>query len=105
MKTMQVTSSKDQMQYWARRDVPYRFITVKEFAVAFQSFHEGRRLGNELAVPFDKRKSHPAALTSKKYGVNTRELCKACFSREFLLMKRNSFVYIFKFSQVGVSFC
>ncbi|KAG5228963.1 ABC transporter family protein [Salix suchowensis] len=98
----EVTSSKDQMQYWARRDVPYRFITVKEFAVAFQSFHEGRRLGNELAVPFDKSKSHPAALTTKKYGVNTRELCKACFSREFLLMKRNSFVFIFKFSQLTI---
>uniref|UniRef100_A0A6N2KFX9 Uncharacterized protein n=1 Tax=Salix viminalis TaxID=40686 RepID=A0A6N2KFX9_SALVM len=28
-----------------------------------------------------------------------------CFSREFLLMKRNSFVYTFKFSQVGISFC
>ena len=105
MKTMQVTSRKDQMQYWARRDVPYRFVTVKEFSEAFQSFHEGKRLGNELAVPFDKSKNHPAALTTKKYGVNKRELCKASFAREFLLMKRNSFVYAFKFIQVGINFC
>ncbi|XP_061973701.1 pleiotropic drug resistance protein 1-like [Populus nigra] len=98
----EVTSRKDQMQYWARRDVPYRFVTVKEFAEAFHSFHEGKRLGNELAVPFDKSKNHPAALTTKKYGVNKRELCKASFSREFLLMKRNSFVYAFKFIQLTI---
>ncbi|WCJ40642.1 ABC transporter G family member 40 [Euphorbia peplus] len=96
----EVTSRKDQMQYWARNDEPYRFLTVKEFAEAFQSFHVGRKLGDELSTPFDKAKSHPAALTTNKYGVNKKELFKACFSREFLLMKRNSFFYIFKFCQL-----
>ncbi|XP_065867193.1 pleiotropic drug resistance protein 1-like [Euphorbia lathyris] len=96
----EVTSRKDQMQYWARKDEPYRFLTVKEFAEAFESFHVGRKLGDELSVPFDKAKSHPAALTTNKYGVNKKELLKACFSREFLLMKRNSFFYIFKFCQL-----
>jgi hypothetical protein len=43
---------------------------------------------------YDRRKSHPAALTTKKYGVG-KELFKASFSREYLLMKRNSFVHIF----------
>ncbi|KAJ9179101.1 hypothetical protein P3X46_010924 [Hevea brasiliensis] len=98
----EVTSRKDQMQYWARKDKPYRFITAKEFAEAYESFHEGRRLGEEFATPFDKAMSHPAALTTKKYGVNKMELCKACFSREFLLMKRNSFFYIFKFCQLTI---
>uniref|UniRef100_A0A5B6YJY6 Putative pleiotropic drug resistance protein 1-like n=1 Tax=Davidia involucrata TaxID=16924 RepID=A0A5B6YJY6_DAVIN len=96
----EVTSKKDQKQYWARRDEPYRFVTVREFAEAFQSFHVGRKLGDELATPFDKTKSHPAALTTKKYGVNKEELLKACTSREYLLMKRNSFVYIFKLTQL-----
>ncbi|KAJ9153602.1 hypothetical protein P3X46_027028 [Hevea brasiliensis] len=95
----QVTSRKDQKQYWARRDVPYRFVTANDFAEAFQSFTVGRRLGDELAIPFDKAKSHRAALTTRKYGISKKELCKACFSREFLLMKRNSFFYIFKFCQ------
>jgi len=97
----QVTSRKDQEQYWANRDEPYTFVTAKEFAEAFQSFHVGRKLSEELAVPFDKSKAHPAALTTKKYGLNKTELFKACSAREALLMKRNSFVYIFKAFQVS----
>ncbi|CAI9094462.1 OLC1v1030207C1 [Oldenlandia corymbosa var. corymbosa] len=96
----EVTSRKDQEQYWARRDEPYNFITSREFSEAFQSFHVGRRLGDELAVPFDKSKSHPAALTTKRFGASKKELLKACTAREFLLMKRNSFVYIFKMTQL-----
>ncbi|KAJ7962916.1 Pleiotropic drug resistance ABC transporter [Quillaja saponaria] len=96
----EVTSRKDQGQYWARKDEPYSFVTVDEFVEAFQSFRLGRRIGDELATSFDKTKSHPAALTTKIYGVNKKELFKACFSREYLLMKRNSFVYIFKLSQL-----
>ncbi|KAF5726223.1 pleiotropic drug resistance protein 1-like isoform X2 [Tripterygium wilfordii] len=98
----EVTSRKDQEQYWMRRDEPYGFVTVKDFAEAFQSFHVGRRLGDELSVPFDKSKGHPAALTTNKYGVSKKELLKICLSREFLLMKRNSFFYIFKLSQLTI---
>ncbi|XP_058002043.1 pleiotropic drug resistance protein 1 [Hevea brasiliensis] len=96
----EVTSMKDQEQYWAHKDLPYSYVSVKEFAEAFQSFHVGRKLGDELATPFDKSKCHRAALTTKKYGINKKELLKACFSRELLLMKRNSFVYIFKITQL-----
>ena len=88
------------MQYWVRGDQPYRFVTANEFAEAYQSFHVGMKLGDELGTPFEKTKSHPTALTTRKYGVGKRELLKACISKEYLLMKRNSFVYIFKFMQV-----
>ncbi|KAF8026782.1 hypothetical protein BT93_F3302 [Corymbia citriodora subsp. variegata] len=98
----EVTSRKDQRQYWARKDEPYHFITVKEFAEAFQSFHVGRKLGDELSVPFDKTKNHPAALTTNKYGVGKKSLLDACVSRELLLMKRNSFVFIFKLVQLTI---
>ncbi|KAK9281885.1 hypothetical protein L1049_004792 [Liquidambar formosana] len=98
----EVTSLKDQRQYWVRKDEPYRFVTVKEFAEAFQSFPVGRKLGDELAIPFDKTKSHPAALTTNRYGVQKQELLKACTAREVLLMKRNSFVYIFKLVQLSI---
>ncbi|XWS11862.1 hypothetical protein CRYUN_Cryun37aG0037500 [Craigia yunnanensis] len=98
----EVTSRKDQMQYWVRRDQPYRFVTANEFAEAYQSFHVGMKLGDELRAPFEKTKSHPAALTTRKYGVGKQELMKACISREYLLMKRNSFVYIFKFMQLTI---
>ncbi|XXG56014.1 hypothetical protein AAC387_Pa03g3547 [Persea americana] len=98
----EVTSIKDQEQYWAHKDEPYRYISVKEFSDAFQSFHVGNRIGHELSIPFDKSKSHPAALTTSKFGVNKMELLKACISRELLLMKRNSFVYIFKMMQLTI---
>ncbi|KAJ6833048.1 ABC transporter G family member 39-like [Iris pallida] len=96
----EVTSRKDQRQYWARRDEPYHFVSVKEFADSFHSFHVGRQLAEELSTPFDKSKNHPAALTTSRYGIGKRELFKACVAREYLLMKRNSFVYIFKMFQL-----
>ncbi|KAJ9692499.1 hypothetical protein PVL29_011519 [Vitis rotundifolia] len=96
----EVTSRKDQEQYWTLKNEPYRFVTAKEFAEAFQSFHAGGQLAEELATPFDKAKSHPAALTTKKYGISKKELLVACLSREHLLMKRNSFVHIFKLIQL-----
>ncbi|KAK9992501.1 hypothetical protein SO802_027486 [Lithocarpus litseifolius] len=37
----EVTSRKDQEEYWAQKDEPYNFVTAKEFAEAFQSFHVG----------------------------------------------------------------
>ncbi|KAL8118563.1 hypothetical protein AgCh_016184 [Apium graveolens] len=98
----EVTSKKDQKQYWLHKNQPYRFVTSKEFSEAFQSFHVGQQVGNDLATSYDKSKSHPAALTTEKYGVNNTELLKALTAREILLMKRNSFVYIFKLFQLTV---
>jgi hypothetical protein len=44
--------------------------------------------------------SHPAALTTARYGVSGRELLKVNIDREILLMKRNSFIYVFRAFQV-----
>ncbi|KAM5564594.1 hypothetical protein ABKV19_018929 [Rosa sericea] len=90
----EVTSWKDQEQYWTDKDKPYSFVTSKEFSEALQSFHIGQELGDELARPFDNSRGNPASLTTEKYGVSKKELFKACMSRHYLLMKRNSFVYI-----------
>ncbi|EEF35084.1 ATP-binding cassette transporter, putative [Ricinus communis] len=98
----EVTSKNDQKQYWVQKDQPYSFVTVQEFSEAFQSYDVGQIIGQELSTPFDKSKSHPAALAARKYGVDKMELLKACFAREYLLMKRNSFVYIFKLTQLVV---
>uniref|UniRef100_A0A165A223 ABC transporter domain-containing protein n=1 Tax=Daucus carota subsp. sativus TaxID=79200 RepID=A0A165A223_DAUCS len=95
----EVTSKQDQEQYWMRQDKPYRFVTAQKFSNAYLAFHVGRRMRADLRTPFDKSKSHPAALTTNKFGVKKMELLKACTSREILLMKRNSFVYIFKSTQ------
>ncbi|KAL6591845.1 hypothetical protein ACP70R_049708 [Stipagrostis hirtigluma subsp. patula] len=96
----EVTSRKDQRQYWARCDEPHRFVPAKEFAMAFRSFHTGRAIAKEITVPFDKSKNHPAALTTTRYGVSGKELLKANIHREILLMKRNSFVYLFRALQL-----
>ncbi|KAL0460766.1 UNVERIFIED_CONTAM: Pleiotropic drug resistance protein 2 [Sesamum latifolium] len=98
----EVTSKKDQEQYWFRKNQPYRYISVPEFAQAFNSFHIGQQLVAELRVPYDKTRAHPAALVKDKYGISNWELFRACFSREWLLMKRSSFVYIFKTTQITI---
>ncbi|XP_030479880.1 pleiotropic drug resistance protein 1 [Cannabis sativa] len=97
----EVTSKKDQEQYWAREEECYRFITVNDFVEAFQSFHVGQRMKDELLAPFDRSKNHPAALATRKYGVESKkEILKAVFCREWLLMKRNYFFYIFRLIKI-----
>ncbi|KAG8374150.1 hypothetical protein BUALT_Bualt11G0100900 [Buddleja alternifolia] len=98
----EVTSKKDQPQYWYRKDEPYVYVTVPEFAAAFKSFHVGLRIGEEISVGYDRSKAHPAALVRDKYGISNWELFRACFAREWLLIKRNSFVYVFKTTQITI---
>ncbi|KAF5940642.1 hypothetical protein HYC85_021809 [Camellia sinensis] len=98
----EVTSKKDQEQYWFRRNQPYIYVSVSEFAEAFNSFRIGQQLAADLSVPYNKSRAHPAALMTEKYGISKRKLFKACFDREWLLMKRNSFVYVFKTTQITI---
>ncbi|KAF7823264.1 pleiotropic drug resistance protein 2-like [Senna tora] len=96
----EVTSKKDQEQYWSRMDQPYRYVSVSEFSQAFKKFYIGQEISQRLKIAYDKEKTHAAALVKHKYGISNMELFKACFSREWLLMKRNSFIFIFKFIQL-----
>ncbi|XP_052184623.1 pleiotropic drug resistance protein 2-like isoform X2 [Diospyros lotus] len=98
----EVTSRKDQEQYWYKRNEPYRYISVSEFVELFENFHIGQKLFDELGIPYDKSKTHPAALVTDKYGISNKDLFQACLSREWLLMKRNSFIYIFKTTQITI---
>ncbi|KAB1215924.1 Pleiotropic drug resistance protein 2 [Morella rubra] len=98
----EVTSKKDQEQYWFKRNQPYRYISAPEFVRAYNSFHIGQQLSEDLRISYDKSRAHPAALVREKYGISNMELFKACFSREWLLMKRNSFIYIFKTTQITI---
>lgn len=96
----EVTSRKDQEQYWADRTRPYHYTSVSEFTSRFKRFHVGMQLENELSVPYDKVRGHKAALAFQKYSVPKMELLKASFDKEWLLIKRNSFVYVFKTVQI-----
>ncbi|XP_074286370.1 ABC transporter G family member 32-like [Silene latifolia] len=96
----EVTSKKDQKQYWSGRDTHYQYVSVANFAEAFTSFRLGNELLRELANPVDRRYIHPSALSNSTYGVKRVELLKIGFSWQTLLMKRNSFLFIFKYIQL-----
>ncbi|CAM8960284.1 hypothetical protein QQ045_005472 [Rhodiola kirilowii] len=96
----EVTSKKDQEQYWSLPHPPYRYVPVVKFVEAFQSYSSGRNLRKELSVPFDKKYNHPAALSTSYFGEKRSELLKISYQWQKLLMKRNSFIYVFKFVQL-----
>ncbi|XVE52031.1 hypothetical protein DITRI_Ditri02bG0087600 [Diplodiscus trichospermus] len=96
----EVTSKKDQAQYWADGSKTYCYLPVSEFANRFKKFLVGVQLVNELSVPFDNSRGHKAALVFTRYSVSKLELLKACWEKEVLLIKRNSFFYVFKTTQI-----
>ncbi|GKV23290.1 hypothetical protein SLEP1_g33037 [Rubroshorea leprosula] len=98
----EVISKKDQAQYWYHKDHPYSYVSIDKFRAAFKDFHVGQKLDEELCIPFNKNESHKSALSFKIYTLKKWELFKACMAREWLLMKRNSFIHIFKTGQLVV---
>lgn len=99
----EVISRKDQAQYWDNTEQPYSYVSVEMFCKKFQESSHGKHLNEELLVAFDKSKNHERALAFSIYSLPKWQLFKACLSRELLLMKRNSFIYIFKTVQVSNS--
>ncbi|XP_020230451.1 ABC transporter G family member 31, partial [Cajanus cajan] len=97
----EVTSKKDQAQYWADPSKPYEFVSVSEIAQAFRNSKFGKYVESMQSHPFDKSKCHSSALARTKYAVSKWEMAKACYAREVLLIKRHSFLYIFRTCQVA----
>jgi hypothetical protein len=87
---------KDQGQYWYNKSIPYQYVPVKTFADALQRFHVGEWLYQELTVPFDRTKCHPAVLVTKKYTLSNWEIFQASYAREKLVM--NAFVSSLRWS-------
>ncbi|XP_021764497.1 ABC transporter G family member 32-like isoform X2 [Chenopodium quinoa] len=96
----EVTSKKDQQQYWSDLSRAYQYVPVEKFSQAFRFFSVGSNLCRDLFIPFNKWNSHPAALSASAYGVKKWELLKIGYSWQKLLMNRNSFIYVFKFIQL-----
>lgn len=59
MHAMQVTSKKDQAQYWADSSRPHRFVPAKEFADAFAASPVGRRRAEEVETRCGPPKEAP----------------------------------------------
>ena len=98
---IQVTSFKDQEQYWTVSDQPYRYVPVQAFSDAFKEWGTAKAMRADLSVPYDRTKSHPSALVRDKYALNAKQIFMACMSREWILMKRDAFLYTFKTAQVA----
>ncbi|KAH9676827.1 ABC transporter G family member 37 [Citrus sinensis] len=91
---------KDQAQYWLHTELPYSYFSVDMFSKKFKESPLVKKLDEELLVASDKSKSHKNAISFSVYSLSRWELFKACMSRELLLMRRNSFLYIFKTTQL-----
>ncbi|VFQ84640.1 unnamed protein product [Cuscuta campestris] len=95
----EVTSEKDQGQYWCLNS-QYRYIPAMKFVENFRTFHIGKSLTDELKTSMGKCCSETAVLSKRTYGVERADLLKIGFQWQKLLLKRNAFVFAFKFIQL-----
>ncbi|KAL8527729.1 hypothetical protein ACS0TY_005540 [Phlomoides rotata] len=93
----EVISKKDQEQYWHETAQPYQYISVDMLTKKYKESVHGKKLSEELSVPFDKSKN---AISFSEHSLPKWTLFRVCMSREFLLLKRNSFIYVFKSVQL-----
>ncbi|XP_048137047.1 pleiotropic drug resistance protein 3-like isoform X2 [Rhodamnia argentea] len=96
----EVISRKDQAQYWQHPELLYSYISNDMFCSKFKESNSGMKLDQELSDTFDRSKSHKNALSLNVYSLSRWELLRACMARELLLMRRNSFLYVFKTVQL-----
>ncbi|KAA0061932.1 ABC transporter G family member 31 [Cucumis melo var. makuwa] len=75
----EVTSKKDQEQYWADSSRAYKYIYVPEIAEAFKKPQVGNSLEFDLNLPYDKSSSYPSALAKTKFAASKNDLFKAYF--------------------------
>ncbi|KAL6900988.1 hypothetical protein ACP4OV_005664 [Aristida adscensionis] len=94
----EVTSKMDQKQYWAG-DKKYQYHSIEKFAKSFRTFYLPRLVDDKLCSPNNSGKE---IKMSKSRTMSRWNIFKACFSRELLLLKRNSPVHIFKAIQITI---
>ncbi|KAK9812481.1 hypothetical protein WJX73_003351 [Symbiochloris irregularis] len=97
----EVTGRKDQKEYWSGSG-QYRFVPVLEFEEAFKNSPVGKRNVEHLSKPFEKTDITDKALVRQRYALTQMEEFVACFSREWLLIRRTAFLYVFKTAQVVI---
>ncbi|KAL2652291.1 hypothetical protein R1flu_020419 [Riccia fluitans] len=94
----EVTSQKDQEQYWSNKQRAYSYVTVSQFHEAFWTkSREGIRHAKELETPYDKTKN-PKSFNN--YAASCKEIWNINLAKEWLLMKRNFRVYGARFTAV-----
>ncbi|KAF6262511.1 ATP-binding cassette transporter [Scenedesmus sp. NREL 46B-D3] len=95
----EVTSRRDQQQYWSREPSQYAFVPVAAFHAAYEASPQGKAMRGALAAPAPQQPPRLDPLVRDKYALSGSGSWKACLRRDWILMKRNSFLYIFKSAQ------
>ncbi|KAJ0517456.1 putative ABC-type sulfate transporter [Helianthus annuus] len=98
----EVVSRKDQAAYWCRTEEAYNYVSVQTLSMRFKQSCSGKEIDDDISKPFTRLQNHEDAISFHVYSLSKWDLFKACMSRELLLMKRNSFVYIFKTVQLTI---
>ncbi|ONI04160.1 hypothetical protein PRUPE_6G306100 [Prunus persica] len=95
----QVISKKDQSHYWYHAE-PHNYVSIDMFSKKFKTSSFGKKLDEDLIQTDDEPQNHKNSLSFSVYSLSKWELFRACASRELLLMRRNSFIYVFKTVQL-----
>eukprot|EP00878_Enallax_costatus_P011267 GHUV01011764.1.p1 GENE.GHUV01011764.1~~GHUV01011764.1.p1 ORF type:complete len:605 (+),score=193.45 GHUV01011764.1:122-1936(+) len=96
----EVTSRKDQQQYWSGEQKDYKFVPVTDFHKAYETSAKGKAMRAALGAPALKNPENLDPLVRDKYALDGFGSFKACLRRDWTLMKRNYFLYTFKTVQV-----
>ncbi|KAM0064290.1 putative ABC transporter, AAA+ ATPase domain, ABC-2 type transporter [Helianthus debilis subsp. tardiflorus] len=96
----EVVSRKDQATYWCRTAEAYNYVSVHTLSMRFKESYLGREIDDDISKPFTRLQNHENAISFHVYSLSKWALFKACMSREIVLMKRSSFLYIFKTVQL-----
>ncbi|KAL5231553.1 hypothetical protein ABZP36_030329 [Zizania latifolia] len=99
----EVTSKMDQKQYWVDCGNKYQYYSIEEFAESFRTSDLHQLVENNHLMPTNAgTRKEVKENTSHRIYRSRWNIFKACFSREVLLVKRNSPVHIFKTIQITV---
>uniref|UniRef100_A0A383WGZ5 ABC transporter domain-containing protein n=1 Tax=Tetradesmus obliquus TaxID=3088 RepID=A0A383WGZ5_TETOB len=98
----EVTSRRDQQQYWARDPSQYSFVPVAAFHAAYEASPQGSAMRAAVAAPAPQQPPRLDPLVRHRYALSGMALFKASLRRDWTLVKRNSFLYIFKTCQVVI---
>ncbi|CAI7777908.1 unnamed protein product, partial [Closterium sp. NIES-54] len=91
---LEVSSAKDQAQYWVDKSQPHEFMAAGDMAAAFRHSALGKQRQAELATPFQPTESSTSALETAPYALSPTQMLTAVFAREWLLMRRNALLYM-----------
>ncbi|KAI7743642.1 hypothetical protein M8C21_012064 [Ambrosia artemisiifolia] len=96
----EIVSRKDQATYWCWNEEVYDYVSVHTLSMRFKESSLCKEINDNISKPFMRLQNDENAISFQVYSLSKWALFKACMSREIILMKRNSFLYISKTVQL-----